>query len=333
MGIPAILAAGDLGAARPIYGESKVYLELAGRPLVAHAVAVLQRVPEVSEVWVVGDAERLEAALGSPDLEGELRKPLHIVSQFRNLYENVWETYRRLLPGAGEAGRDAEEDELDTRVLYLSADLPFATPQELSEFVRRGSDLGCDYALGIVTEESMQPFYPVRPGEPGIRMAYFNIHEGRFRQSNLHLVKPARITNRHYIEEMYQHRFQKQFGSVLGLAWRILRSEEGGLRILRYYGLMHLAGVADRWGWRRVADFFGRFVAISSVEAAVSALLRASFRIVVTDVGGCAVDVDNEKDLDSARARFEPWRKQQEARAEAMYGPLPLPPPGPQPNP
>ena len=66
--VPAIVAAGDAqGAARAIYGESKAYLEVAGRPLVAHVVAVLQRVPEVSEVWVVGNAERLAKVLGEDD--------------------------------------------------------------------------------------------------------------------------------------------------------------------------------------------------------------------------------------------------------------------------
>ena len=52
--------------------------------LVAHVVATLQRVPEVSEVWVVGDAARLAATL--EPLRPELCKPLHVVPQFRNLY-------------------------------------------------------------------------------------------------------------------------------------------------------------------------------------------------------------------------------------------------------
>ena len=47
-------------------------------------------------------------------------------------------------------------------------------------------------------------------------MAYFNLREGRFRQSNLHLVKPAKLGNRHYIEDMYEHRYQRQLGQALG---------------------------------------------------------------------------------------------------------------------
>jgi len=128
--LPAIVTAGDRGAARQVHGQSKVFLEIAGRPLVAHVVAQLQRVPEVSEVLVVGDAKRLEAVLGSDDLQAELRKPLRIVDQFDNLYENAWEGYRRTLPGAPEQGRDPQsEADRNWPVLYVSGDLPFATAQ------------------------------------------------------------------------------------------------------------------------------------------------------------------------------------------------------------
>jgi hypothetical protein len=323
--VPAIVAAGDRRAAKAVYGESKVYLEVGGRPLVSHVVAVLQRVPEVSEVWVVGDPDRLAAALGREDVAAELRKPLHIVPQFRNLYENAWQSFRRVLPGAPPEGRDPVGSDLDQRVVYLSGDLPFATAQEISEFMRRGMELGCEYAVGLVTEESMAPFYPAARGEPGIRMAYFNLREGRFRQSNLHLAKPARLVNRHYIEDLYEHRFQRQWGQIVGLAIRLLRAEEGGLRILFYYALMHLAGMADRSGLRGLADWLRRWISLAKVEATLGSLIRASVRFVVTDVGGCAVDIDNEHDYDVARARFSEWRKQQEVRAEALYGPLLLP--------
>lgn len=324
MKIPAVVAAGDRRAARAIHGESKPYLELAGRPLVAHVVELLQDVPEVDAVWVVGDAARLERVFSDPAEQKRLRKPLHVVPQFRNLYENAWETYRRLLPGAGPEGRDpagpADEEQL---VLYLSADLPFATPEEISAFVRQGLATGCDYALGLCTAESMADFEPEAPGAPGIRMAYFNLREGRFRQSNLHLVRPARLGNRHYIEEMYEHRYQKQFGQMLALGWRLLRVEEGGASILYYYVLMHLAGIADRRGWRRIADWLRARIPIERVAQGVGSLLRTRFAFVVTEGGGCAVDLDNEHDYDAARLCYERWRALQRARVARIYGALP----------
>ena len=327
MRVPAVVAAGDRGAARAVLGESKAYLELEGRPLVAHVVSVLQRVPEVSEVWVVGDEPRLRSVFEGEEIARELRKPLHLVPQFATLYENAWQTYRRLLPGAGPAGRDpAGPEDLETRVLYLSADLPFATPQEISQFPRRGEQLDADYLLGLVTEESLRPFYP-RPGEDrGIRMAYFNIREGRFRQSNLHLVRPGRIGVREHIERMYESRHQRELGDVLRLAWRLLRSERGGLRVILYFLVMHFAGFLNRHGLRRVADLIRRFVPMARVERGCGDLLQTRFRFALTEIGGCAVDIDSDRDFEIARERAAEWRRQQEQCALAAYGPLPLPP-------
>ena len=321
--VPAIVAAGDTKAARAVYGESKAYLEVGGRSLVARVVSVLQRVPEVSEVWVVGHADRLGKTLDEETLQRELVKPLTIVPQYRNLYENAWYTYRRLLPGAGAEGRDPTPEEAERPVLYLSTDLPFATPQEISEFVRKGLAAEVDYVLGLVTEHELEAFYP-KGGEPGIRMAYFNLREGRFRQSNLHLVRPAKLGNRHYIEDMYEHRYQRQLGQALGLAWRIFSDRGGGARVLFYYGLMHLAGLLDRHGLRYFADAVRRMLPLERVERACGALLRGSFRFAITGIGGCALDVDNEQDLDVARQRFAAWERELARVAEAQQGPLPL---------
>jgi hypothetical protein len=319
--VPAIITAGDRKASRAIYGESKAYLVIAGRPLVAHVVATLQAVPEVSEVWVVGNAGRLEPVLADPALQSALRKPLHLVPQFRSLYENGWETYRRALPGAPDDGRDPTPE--DGPALFLSTDLPFATPHEISAFIRRSLATGADYAVGLVTEESMRAFYPEAPGKGGIHMAYFNLREGRFRQSNLHLIRPARVRNRNYVEEMYEHRHQREFGQVVGLAWRLLRSARGSFAILGYYGLMHVAGVLDRRRMRRLANLVRRWIPIARIELGVSSLLRGDFQFVITEGGGCAVDIDNEHDYDVAAARYDEWTKDQLARVEQLYGPLP----------
>lgn len=324
MGIPAVVTAGDRGAARAVHGESKVFLEVGERPLVAWVVTCLQRVPEVSEVWVVGDLERLEGVFRRPEIAAEIAKPLHLVPQFSNLYENLWESYRRLLPGAGGEGRDPQESDADQRVLYLSGDLPFATPQEISEFVRRSLACGAEYALGLVTEESMAGFRAAAPDQPGIHMATFNLREGRFRQSNLHLVQPGRLRSRALIEEMYENRHQRELGDVIRLAWRLVR--RGGLAVLWYFLLMHLAGLADRRSWRGLADRLRRWVPLARVARGCGELLGTDFQFVSTEVGGCAIDVDTEPDYDACLARFEEWRAQQAQRAERLVGPLPLPP-------
>ncbi len=324
--IPAIVTAGDGKASRAVYGDAKVYLDVAGRALVARTVSVLMRVPEVSEVWVVGNAERLEATLrGDAELCASLTKPVFVVPQYGSLYQNAWQTFRRLLKGAPPEGRDPAGDaELDQRVLYLSADLPFATPQELSIFIQRSIAAGCDYGLGLVTEESLAPFYPAR-GKPGIEMAYFNVADGRVRQSNLHLVRPARMGHRWYIEDMYEHRYQKEFFHAVALAYRILTYKGGGLSLVLYFVVMHLAGLADRARLRSLADSLRRFVSFSRLDRACSQLLDTRFRLIVTEVGGCGIDIDNEHDIDIARERFEEWSKQQAEHATQLHGQAALP--------
>ncbi len=323
MGVHAILAAGDGRAAKAGYGESKVYLEMAGRPLVERVVATLQDVPEVDEVWVVGNAERLERVFADDAVRARLRKPLHVIPQFRNLYENCWQTWRRPLPGAGPEGPDPGTHDEDRRALFLSADLPFATPHEISAFLRQALALDCDYALGLVSESAMAGFLPKAPGSPGIEMAYFNLAEGRFRQSNLHLVRPVGLGNRTYIEEMYEYRYQKEFVNILKLAWRLLRIERGGLTVLVYYGVIQLAAFCHRRGWLRLADRLRSWIPFRLVERRIGQLLRTRFRLVVTEVGGCGVDIDNEHDFDAARARYDEWWSEQWARAESLYGALP----------
>ena len=322
MRVPAIVAAGDRKASRAIRGESKAYLEIAGRSLVDHVVETLVAVPEVSEIWVVGNHDRLETVFGSGAARRPRDKTLRLVPQFRNLYENGWETYRRLLPGAPPEGRDPTRE--DGPALFLSADLPFATPHEISIFIRRALELDVDYALGLVTEASVHGFYPEAPGKGGIHMAYFNVREGRFRQSNLHLIRPGRVANRYYVEEMYEHRYQREFREIAALAWRLLRSEKGGFAVLGYYALMHLAGWLDRHALQRLADAVRGWIRMERIERGISGLLAGEFRFVVTEGGGCAVDIDNAHDYDVAVARYEEWRKDQLARVEQLYGPLPL---------
>jgi hypothetical protein len=324
--IPAVVTAGDRHAAKAVYGDSKVYLELGGLPLVAHVVAVLQQVPEVSEIWVVGNEERLKSVFERPAVRARISKPLHLVPQFRNLYENAWQTFRRLLPGAGPDGRDPEsETDLDQRVLYLPGDLPFATPQEISDFIRKGLDNNCVYTVGLATDESLRDFYPTDAGEPGIRMAYFNFREGRIRQNNLHLVQPARLGNRDYIEKMYEARHQREIWDIVKLAWDLLWMEQGGFSVLYYYALMHTAGVADRRGMPGLADVIRQWIPTARIEKGCGLLLAGSFKMEICEAGGCAIDIDQEDDYDAAKARFDEWKQSQAARAERLYGPPALP--------
>lgn len=321
--IPAIVTAGDSRAAKAVYGESKVFLPVAGRPIVARLVLTLQRVAEVSEVWVVGNRERLEEVFAAPEIRRAIHKPLYLVAQGRSLLENAWETFRCVVAGDPERGRDPRPEETDRQVLYLSGDLPFAMPQEISAFVQRCQALpSCDYAFGFVREDALKGFLPAGPDETGIEVAYFNLRDGRVRQNNLHFARPARIGNRDRIEDMYEHRHQRQFWHMGALAWKVFFSRGGGPSIVLLYAMMHLSGLADRWKLRRLADRLRGWVTLRRNEEVIGRLLDARFHFVATEAGGCAIDVDTEEEYDAVRAHFDAWERAQRDRAEALYGPL-----------
>ena len=324
MGVPAIVTAGDSRAAKAVYGKSKVYLEVDGLALVAHVVRTLQDCPEIDAVWVVGDPGRLEEALGRPALQSTLRKPLYVVEQQRDLISNCWETYRRVLSRDVGRGRDPESDaDLDQEVLYLSGDLPLASPQEISAFVKRAQSLGVDYALGLCPAEALDVFRPASPEEVGITVAYFNLRDGRFRQNNMHYARPGRIGRRDRIEEMYEMRHQRRFWNMFTLAVRLLMSQGGGLKIAVLFGVMHLAGIADRNGYDRMARVLSRLVTLEINRETIGKILDTRFAFAVTESGGCALDIDTEEEYDAVCERYAEWVVEQAARSRALHGPLP----------
>ena len=323
-GLPAVVTAGDSRAAKAVYGKSKIYLEVEGLALVAHVVRALQDCPEIDAVWVVGDPGRLEEALGCEALTRTLRKPLYIVEQQRDLISNCWETYRRILSGDSTCGRDPrDEADRDQPVLYLSGDLPLVTPQELSTFVQRARAEGVDYVLGLCPAESLEVFRPVGPDETGITVAYFNTRDGRFRQNNLHFARPGRIGRLDRIEEMYEMRHQKRFWNMSVLALRLVLSRAAGLKIAALFGLMHLAGIADRSGRPRLARLLASAVTLEVNRSTIGKILDTRFALGVTESVGAALDVDTEEEYDAICKRYPDWIAEQRERSLKLHGPLP----------
>lgn len=312
MRIQAILVAGDRGASRAVRGRSKAFVEVAGKPMVVHVLEALLHTPEVSEVYAVGNAARLErsfAEWGCLGLAAAAGRPVHVVPQRETLYANVWYTFLRTLrPGA--------RPDTNHAVLVVPSDIPLVVPEEISTFVARAEASGGDYVVGLSPEAALAPFAP-RDGAPGVEVAYFNLREGRFRQNNLHFVRALRFGNRHYVEDMYENRYQKELASQVTLALRVIRKEWRNLWVLRVYFLIHLAGVLHRRGWTGLADRVRAWLPLATVERASSALLRTRFKAVTTELGGAAIDVDNEADLEVVEKMLERWKAMQARIARA----------------
>ncbi len=304
-GVQAVLLAGHGRGSRSVQGGNKAFAQVGGKPMVVHVLEALLHTPEVREIYVVGPPAPLEtlfAAYGGSQLASVLSKPLHLVPERGSLYENVWSAFLRTLPPG--------EPDPDHGILVVPSDIPLVVPEEIANFLAQARGGAVDYALGLSPDVALLP-YAGRDGSPGIEMACFNLREGRFRQNNLHYVRPLRMGNRVYIEEMYENRYQKELGSQLRIAWRLLRRELRNLWVLWYYALMHVAGVLDRRGHARAARLVASWVPLATVERGIGALLRTRFATVVTGLGGAAIDIDNDADRAVADKMIELWKARQ----------------------
>ncbi len=310
--VQAVLLAGDRGHSRSIGGRSKAFVEIAGKPMVVHVLESLLHTPEVSEVYVVGDAIRLEKVLaeqGCLQLSIAASCPIHIVPQRSSLYENIWHTFLRTLP----SGREDPEH----AILVVPTDIPLVIPEEISDFIRKALATGGDYVVGLTPEHVLDPYAPTET-QDGIEMANFNLREGRFRQNNLHYSRPLKMGNRRYVQDLYENRYQKEFGNTIRLALRVVIREFLNLWVVFFYALIHMASVCDRRGNRRAADWFRKWVPIKRVERGISALLRTDMRIVQTELGGAALDVDNEHDCLVVEKHLGEWKARQARFARTL---------------
>ena len=89
---------------------------------------------------------------------------------------------------------------------------------------------------------------------------------------------------------------------------------------------MHLAGVLDRRGMRRLADRVRRWIPIARDRARLlGALLRRTSASSSPRAAAARSTSTTSTTSTSPRQRYEEWRKEQRARVEQLYGPLPLP--------
>jgi hypothetical protein len=197
----------------------------------------------------------------------------------------------------------------------MPGDIPLATPYELDAFVA-GCDLTrYDYCLGLSTAETLRAYYP-QAGQPGIRMAYFALRDLHVRQNNLHLVKPLRLGNRHYIQKVYDLRYQREWHNIVRLIWELCTTQSGSWRMVSYYFCLHVARLLTLLGWQHVPLFRPFFLDMPVVASAFSQLLQARFSTVVTPYGGCALDVDNAEHYAAVCTNFESWLAYQHTLAK-----------------
>lgn len=307
MSLPTIVLAGDRTASHPIFGVNKALLPVAGRPLVAHVVRALADVPEVDRVIVVGPVDRVKAALAN--LPARADQERRIVPQGATMYANVWRGFLASLTDAAEPdSAQLEAQYPDAVAAVVTGDIPLITAADVQEFLNRANMREYDYVLGITPIEALAPYAP-QQHHTGVHMAAINLAEGGFRQNNLHLIRPFRIANKHYVEEFYEARYQKEWWNAFRLIALIALKHEGTFRAVNYAVCMQLAMRAQRLGRERITAWARRRVRMADVCDAVSRLLHTRFTTLPCPTVGATLDIDNEHDLVTMSTHFREWRK------------------------
>ncbi|ETX07913.1 NTP transferase domain-containing protein [Candidatus Entotheonella palauensis] len=314
-----IVTAGDRGASRPVLKTNKVFLPIAGIPVINYVLSAVERARATARIFVVGDKARLEEALSVAHSPFQGRRPITLVEQSDSLYDNIWKAFLHTLPGY-EPGMDWRlyaESAADKAVLVLPGDIPLATPAEIDAFVDHCDLTRYDYFLGLTPESALKPYAP-QAERLGIRMAHFSLRDVRVRQNNLHLVKPLRIANRHYIQRVYNSRYQKRVFDILKLFWQILIFPDVSLRFLWAFVCLHIARVITQLGWGSFPLFRPFFLDLSMLASHLSQALQTRLIMVTTYYGGCTLDVDNAEHYEAICANFTRWLAHQERLAKEL---------------
>lgn len=319
--VKAIVVAGDKGKSHPVFGKNKAFLDVEGLPIVARVVMALNDAKGVSEIHVAGPKQRLDENFQTIGLFQKLAKPLRTLEQGATLYENIWNTFLQTLPSYRRGQPlDAfeKEPEAEAVVFICAADMPLLTAAEVDEFIAKCNMDKYDYVVGMTREKDLEYYYPKR-GKPGIRLAYLHFKEGNFRQNNMHMVRPFKIHNRHYIQTMYDLRYQKEFGNMIRLAWEIFKREKGSYRALGYYFLLQTSLLFSRLRLGFMRDAVRGMTHTSSVVWCVENLLDTRVGYVFTSLGGSALDVDKEREYEAIKARFGEWMSYQQEKAQRLF--------------
>lgn len=298
-----IVLAGNQENYRGIADEdNKAFLQVAGRSILHIILDELQSVDRIARVLVVGPKQRLEEVVTAPVIAA-YPKPLLFFQQGRNLVENILGT-------VAASTQDARADRL---VMVIPSDIPLVTSEELNQFIDRCDMERYDYVGGVTASHVLARYGP-KAEAPGVTMATFRLNTGNFRVSNLHLVRPAAVKRADYIRQTYALRYQKRWTNIakmwlvlLGLLWRAPTAPF-------FYLVAQAARHCEAWGYSRLEARLSAWITLNRAERYISSILGTRFKVVETDFGGAAVDVDNETDYHTISRRFDEWRRMQRQR-------------------
>ncbi len=310
-----ILLAGDTGASRKVCGRNKSFLEIDGVPLFLYVLKSLEKAENINRICLVGPKERLNQAIENHQKFLENTNDVTILEQGESLYSNAWESFLHLYPEAREVASNKSVD-IEKAVLCVPGDIPLVTPLEIDTFINLCEVDRYDYFLGIAPAESLRCFHPQK-GRPGIKTNYFYLKEGKYRQNNLHLIKPLKVKNRHYIQKVYDCRYQRGLKNIIKMATEFIKVHVG-LEGFWCYCLLHWNQLLSRIHLDPLTLPTRKLLPLSFIESCVSRVLGTRFTSVVSSSAGAVLDIDNEKDYRIMCEMFSHWKNYQHQKEETL---------------
>lgn len=249
--VAAVILAGEgTLAGGDVEGEekrNKALLPLGDRVMVDYVIAALKACPDIERIVLVGP----------PDL----------VSLYEREPEILFATPGSSPLGSFAAGVDAlgsPGNGASPWVLACTGDIPFLTPEAVSDFIARCRERDADFYYPVVRQETAESRFP------GVKRTYARLHDGTFTGGNLLLVNK-------------------------GILDRCLAKAEEFVRLRKNpAALARLVGIGLLW------KYITGQLTISEAERRVSSLIGARGAAVISSYPEIGVDVDKPSDLQLA---------------------------------
>lgn len=230
--------------------RNRALLELGGKPMYQHVVAALQATPGVSRILLAGDVPLLPGCIA--------------VSGGDSMVDTLLNGVAALQPD-------------ETRFLVVTADIPFLTPQAVTE-VLDSAPARADFVYSIIPAQVCYDAFPE------MRRTTLKLAEGEFTGGNIVVLNPEFLRTK---EAVVRHAYALR-KNVPGLAALL-----GPATILRLLA-------------SRVAP---SLLTLPQLEAAVGRLLGGAVaRAIIVPHAGVGADVDHPEDVPIARRALGPER-------------------------
>ncbi len=306
--LDAIILAGEKEDAISVKGQNKALLPFRGKLLIEWVIDALDRSETISSMTVVGPESKL-----GPVIENiQTKKPLKLVSQGENIFENIWtgglSTFPGYRPGiTGDELRAAGHE--DKAVFIITSDIPLIEPAEIDHYIKKAPLDEYDIVHGFTSKKELDPFLP-RDGKPGITFYYYCTREDILRHSNITIMKPLKFAHilEHMIPLIYKLRYQRHLKNVIAAIRETIKLSPTPYTLFLCI-VMPTLMFLDHYGFHLARDVLRGIIKRKSATEHASKLFKTRFVAQRTIGPGPTLDVDDEQSYKAFMEMWDEWKK------------------------